>query len=119
MLEVLTSIDEGGPSETLRRKVRGAAVRRHRSAPAQERAGADDGRGRAVGGGADRQLPVGPGGGDDPGRGAPRGRAGGDLRLVLGHGQLGRVRREYTSGAPAGCEGVRVPAGEERLPRRV
>src|SRR3954453_7079156 len=118
MLEVLTSIDEGGPSGTLRRKVRRAAVRRDRSAPPQKRCGADDGRGGTVGGGTDRELTVGPGRGDDPGRAAPRGRAGGDLRVVLGERHPGRVRRGHAPGPPAGGEGVRVPAGEERSARR-
>src|SRR3954451_11430621 len=71
MLEVLTSIDEGGPSGTLRRAVRRAAIRRDRSAPPQERGGADDGRRGAAGGGTDHQLPARAGRGDDPGREHP------------------------------------------------
>jgi len=40
--------------------------------------------GGAAGCGADRQLAAGPGRGDEACRGAPRGRARSDLRLVLG-----------------------------------
>src|ERR1035438_2203491 len=54
----------------------------------------------------------------DPGRGAPESCAGGDVRVVLGGGHAGGGGRGGSPGAPAGREGVPLPAGQERRPRR-
>src|SRR3954453_15698904 len=58
--------------------------------------------------------PVALGIGTGQGRPGPRSRARSDLRLVLGGRRVADRRRPGPPGAPAGGEGVRLPAGEER-----
>src|SRR3954447_5901748 len=113
MLEVLTPSIRGGPCE---RSIRGTADRRYGSAPAAVGAGADDRVRRASGDGADLQRPGVSAAGDGPRRRVTRGRARGNLWLVLGRGHPRRTRRAGASGAPVGGEDVLPAPGEERRP---
>src|SRR5512132_432634 len=114
MLEVLHVNDEGGPSGRLR----GSAGRGYRPASASDGDRPNGRQGRGPGDRSDREQPDRADGGDRASWTVTGGRAGGHLRLVLGRRRAPGGRGAGAPGAPAGGEGVRLSAGEERCPRR-